>query len=441
MLTLRRPLFLGVCLVIALLTKADPDSAHEYSRLGTVESIVDRGTYRLDDSIFIGTVDKIERDGHFYSHQLPLLATIEAPVYWVLHLPGTRFNNRGRSLMTFMFSLCTNGLALAVTVLVFARILALAGVERHRDLLSFLLPFGTWLLPYGIVSNNHGISGLLVAWLVLLLLSVEWRGATPARTLAIGGVLGLLGTIELLPIVSFVPLTLVNLSTRRDLDRRGWLLCVLGLIVPLLAHAIINIRITGDIVPAGFHYELFRYEGSVFDDSSLTGTIKYDSWQAFSTYAWQSLFADKAFFTFAPLALAGVAAGFISWRWWSCARGVHLVLLGSILTSLIVALLTTNNYGGEAVGFRHAVYLAPAMVILLLPWIDHRASRARVNAVIALAAVSMLVMLVFAVRKPWSVLTLSKAPSVIREQSTWDQYVPIIGKIVHGDWVRERAFR
>src|SRR5690242_4794660 len=123
-----RRLFLGTMLVLALLTKTDPQSAHEFSRLATVESLVERGTYQIDDSIFIGTVDKIQRNGHFYSHQPPLLATLEAPIYWMLHLPGTRFNNRGRFLMTYAFSLLTNGVAFAMTVLIFARILALVGV-------------------------------------------------------------------------------------------------------------------------------------------------------------------------------------------------------------------------------------------------------------------------------------------------------------------------
>ena len=37
--------------------------------------------------------------------------------------------------------------------------------------------------------------------------------------------------------------------------------------------------------------------------------------------------------------------------------------------SLAAAILTTNNFGGGAVGFRHATYLAPAMLVFLLPWI------------------------------------------------------------------------
>ena len=203
-----RRLFLLTLVAVALFTKTAPGSAHEYSRFGTVESLVERGTLQLDDSIFIGTVDKIFRDGHYYSHQPPLLAVIEAPVYWVLRTPGIRFNNRGRFLITYLFILLTNGVALALTVVVFARLLELSGVPPPaRDLWAVLLVAGTWLLPYGLVSNNHGISALLTAVLIWQLLLVEWRGVTTARAAAIGAAVGLLVAIELLPVVSFLPLT------------------------------------------------------------------------------------------------------------------------------------------------------------------------------------------------------------------------------------------
>ena len=74
-------LVVGTWLFVALLTKTLPDSEHEYSRLGTVESIVKRGTYELDNSSFATTRDRIFRNGHYYSHQAPLLATLEAPVW------------------------------------------------------------------------------------------------------------------------------------------------------------------------------------------------------------------------------------------------------------------------------------------------------------------------------------------------------------------------
>lgn len=424
-------LLLSAWLVAALLTKTVPESAHEFSRLGTVDSLVERGTYQLDDSIFIGTLDKILSNGHYYSHQPPLLSTLESPVYWVLHLPGMRFNNRTRELTVFAFALLTNGLALALTVVVFGLLLGLAGVAPPaRDFYAFALPLGTWLLPYGVVTNNHGVSGLLLAVTAYQLLAIEWRGATAARCGWLGAVLGLLAAIELLPLVSFVPLTIAFLWMRSDVKRAEWRAFAVGLAVPLLAHALINIQITGDVIPAGFHHELFNYPGSVFDESSLSGSVKHDSPAALADYALRALLAGKGYFTFAPVLAVGLVAGVAGWRWWARARGAHLVLLGGTVLSLAASLLMTNNFGGGAVGFRHATYLAPAMLALLLPALANRGPSARAGgyAIGAVAVVSMVLMLLFEVKQPWPNSTFPEA-----EVGSWQNYFPIVAKVVSGN--------
>ena len=422
-----RALLVGSLLAIALLTKTTPESAHEYSRLGTVESLVERHTFQLDDSTFIDTLDKIYRDGHYYSHQPPLLALIEAPVYWGLRLPGLRFNNRARLVLTYLFSLLTNGLALVLTVVVFHKILDLGGVAPPaRDVYAVLLPFGTWLLPYGLVANNHGISGLLLAITIYLLLKIEWHGATINRVLGAGLALGLLSAIELLPLVSFLPLAIVYFLRRRDLDLRMWLALAAAVGIPLVAQAAANVSITGDVIPAGFHHELFNYPGSAFDDSTLSGRIKYDSLGAAAGYAWASLVAGKGYFTFAPILALGVIAAVASWRWWARARGVYLVLIGGTLVSLIASIVTTNNFGGGAVGFRHATYLAPAMLTLLLPWLAGPARPLKM-AVTVVAVLSMVSMIVFASPKPWSPLTVDRAAV-----GQWSDYVPLPARLIDG---------
>jgi hypothetical protein len=263
-------------------------------------------------------------------------------------------------------------------------------------------------------------------------LLIQWQGTTRWRALAIGAVLGLLVAIEILPVVSFVPLTLIYLLSRRDREMRAWLLCALGVAIPLTAHAVLNVPITGDVIPAGFHTELFEFDGSGFDQSSLTGTLKHGSFGAAIGYASQSLFTVKGFFVFAPLCLAGLIAGILGWRWWwARARGVYVVLIGGTAISLGVALAMTNNLGGSAVGFRHAAYLSPAFAVLVLPWLaDPSPARRRLAIVVTVAAVSAVVLLIFAVREPWFGLTLSAAPV-----GSWDQYVPFIARLVHGDLV------
>jgi hypothetical protein len=418
----------GTWLVVALLTKTLPDSEHEYSRLGTVESIVKRGTYQLDDSSFPFTRDRILNNGHYYSHQAPVLATLEAPVFWALQLTGIGFNNRGRELTTYLFSLLTNGVALVLTVLVFSYLFELAGIRSPaREWLAVVLPMGTWLLPYGVTNNNHGISALLLTVVAYLLLRIDWHGATPRRCLALGAALGLITVIEYLPLVSFLPLTIIYLAVRRDLTASAWRAFAAALAVPLLAHSAINLHITGDVIPAGFHTELFDYPGTGFEPRELTGSIKYDSVSAAGAYAWQSLFAGKGYFTFAPVLALGLAMGVAGWRWWGRARGPHLVLLAGTAASLGASLLTTNNFGGAAVGFRHATYLAPAMLVLLLPIIagHGRAARAATYAVAMASGLSATVLLLFAVKQPWTPLYVTSGSI-----ATWDWYFPVVPMVI-----------
>ena len=427
-------LFLGSWLVIAAMTKTTPHSAHEYSRLGTVESLVERGTYQLDDSIFITTLDKIYRGGHFYSHQTPLLATMESPVYGLLRLSGARFNNSGRLVLTYFFALFTNGVAFALTVIVFARILALEGVARPgRYVFAVILPLGTWLLPYALVANNHGISGLLLACVIYLLLRLTRDGITMRRAIALGASLGLLVAIEVLPAVSFAPLIVLYLLTRRDMTVPLWSGFAAAVMVPIVTQSLINIRITGDVIPAGFHHELFNYPGSPFTAQELTGTPKHASASDLLGYTWRALFSTVGHFTFAPVLLLGLMAGLIDSRWWRArAPGVHLVLVAGVIASLAAALITTNQFGGAAVGFRHAVYLAPAFLVLLLPWLTMPASSHwKPLTAVAAAIASAMSMLLFAASNPWSALTLDTA-----SMASPRAYAPVIAHLFDGTLLR-----
>jgi hypothetical protein len=417
-------------LLIALVTRTSPISAHEWSRLATVESLVERQTYELDGSSFADTRDKIFNRGHFYSHQPPLLATIEAPVYAVLHAAGLRFSNNAPFNWAFyLFVLFTNGLAFALTVVVLDRVFALVAIPgRARAFYALMLPLGTWLLPYGAVSDNHGVSALLLAFAIYLLLAIETHGAGLWRYGLLGGAMGLVSVIEVLPLVSFVPLVAVHLASRAD--ARGpanLLVTAVAFLLPLLAHAALNIPITGDVIPAGFHFELFNYPGSPFDASTLSGDVKMRPAGELFTYANEAMFTHKGFFTLAPVMLIGLLAGILGWTWWRRFRGVHLVLVGGTVASLAVSLLTTNNFGGVAVGFRHATYLAPAFVILLLPVLASRQwARAAASAIGLVAGGSAVVLMVYAVRWPWEDLVFP----LNKPLGPWQSYMPVVGHLL-----------
>ena len=210
-------LFLASWLPILLITRTAPSVDHELSRLGTVEGIVERHSFSLEESRFRTSGDKILYEGHYYSHQPPLLPILESPVYWVLRQFDLHFwNSAPFDLAYFLFTAFTNGAALAGTVVVLDAIWRGFGVSSGVSLwCAVALPLGTWLLPYGVVTNNHGVSAFLLACLAWLLMQIDF-GRADVRTIgALGITLGLLVAIEAIPIVSFLPRPLLLCSTGR----------------------------------------------------------------------------------------------------------------------------------------------------------------------------------------------------------------------------------
>ena len=79
---------LGAALLFAATLNARQlQSANDRSRWCTVWSLVERGTYQIDEidkKSGWTTIDKVLHDGHLYSSKPPLQSTAVAGVYWVL---------------------------------------------------------------------------------------------------------------------------------------------------------------------------------------------------------------------------------------------------------------------------------------------------------------------------------------------------------------------
>src|SRR5512138_2390469 len=78
-------LFIVFFLLWAYLTKVDTHSWQEESRMATVQTLAEQGTFIIDRTEFNRTGDKVFIDGHFYSDKTPLLSVSAAGLYSVLH--------------------------------------------------------------------------------------------------------------------------------------------------------------------------------------------------------------------------------------------------------------------------------------------------------------------------------------------------------------------
>src|SRR4030095_5105204 len=78
-------LALGYFCICVALTQHVPRSWNDISRVEAIESLVERGTWAIDDSPWRDrTADKILLDGKFYSDKMPLLSWVTAGAYFIL---------------------------------------------------------------------------------------------------------------------------------------------------------------------------------------------------------------------------------------------------------------------------------------------------------------------------------------------------------------------
>lgn len=207
---------IAVASLVALASARDYAGGwNDGSRLATVESLVDRHTLAIDDSIFVrsaasadapnpyapgdellrtkGTQDKLLINGHYYSDKSPLPAFWLAAWYALLrHLTGLTAHEHPR-LFCYLMTVLSSGIAYVLCVWSVWRLALRHALPMATcALLAASLGLATVAPVYARQVNNHI---LLLAVVSLLVLALDQRGAMYP---AIAGTLAGLGyTLDL----------------------------------------------------------------------------------------------------------------------------------------------------------------------------------------------------------------------------------------------------
>jgi hypothetical protein len=161
-------------LIWALSIHSRAYSSNDASRLASIDSLVERGTWAIDESRFL-TVDKIKIGDHFYSDKPPLLSYVGAGLYSILHqtlgltlqpdgCDALRSPTHCRAALEtaeadWAYSLLTLLLVSSPATLILVLVYRLAHGRGFGNAgsLAFitLLGLGTALWPYSTVFTNH----------------------------------------------------------------------------------------------------------------------------------------------------------------------------------------------------------------------------------------------------------------------------------------------
>lgn len=401
-----RLIFLLVLVAVGA-THRSSGSWNDDSRMATIQSLVEFHSLVIDHSDFVGTGDKVNIDGHFYSEKPPIPAIIGALIYLPLHAAGIDLHP-GTNVAYFLITLLSIGGCWIGGTLAFFGALRFTGLDPEQRLLATLtLAFGSLYFTWATTFNNHEMAaGCLATGFYALLRGRFGEGSIP-HNLAIAGLfLSFAGTADI-PTATFYATFL--LYVLRDPGLRRYSAYYLSpLSVTVLPALVLNFSIHHSIVPVQIVHSYFEYPGSPWHGSAALSGMKTNPWSFVGSYGLQTLISEKGFLVYNPfLVIASWGLGREIVR-----RGPFRYEAMAIAVSsgciLLYYWIMTDNFAGWSYSIRWFIPLLPLLSFFLFPFFQ--AWDARRRAVFnGLLGVSVLIAGVGAIN-PWSALVYDNAP-------------------------------
>lgn len=351
------------------------------SRLATVYSLTEHGTFTIAQTprdgtnpFEPGTVDKVAAGGRIISSKPPVLPLLMTAEYLALRATfGWDLNDPEDVLrIVYVMTLTFVGLAQVVILVLFLYASRWATEDRLISTVALAtLAFGTQLWGYSTTFNNH-LPGTAMALLAVYLAVGMGQGRlTPSawRFWLFGLAAGLTLTVDL-PAAVFPFLAALYVLWRFPAKVLTW--GVAGLLLPLLIHGVVLWSVTGSPLPVQMHKSMYFYEGSYWRYPIGVDALHEPK----GTYLFHMTFGRKGIFSLYPILLIG-AAGFLGALTLPGVRQRGAILAGGVGTIILGAyyVLTTNNYGGAAYGFRWFIVAMPVLMWMGVPLLEQARTR------------------------------------------------------------------
>jgi hypothetical protein len=355
-------------------------SANDRSRWCTVWSLVERGTFAIDEIIRQpgwDTIDKVRYHGHFYSSKPPLLPVLTAGIYRGLK------QTAGLDLLS-----ATHETVHAVLLIVnwfpwiVALVLLAALVERYgrsdwsRLFVLIAAAFGTFLTTFLTTFNNHTVAATSVVFALYPALGILLEDRRGGWRFALAGFWGAFAVCNELPACAFGAALFFMLV--RKAPRQTLAVFVPAALVPLGAFFYTNWLCTGGLMPfyasfgaAANDYYKYVFEGIPSYWMNPSAIDRGESSAA--VYFLHCTIGHHGIFSLSPIFLL-TAAGWVTLRRNRSAPLAGVSLLGLVMTAWLLAfyLLQTKsyNYGGVTSGLRWSFWLIPLWLLGLVPVLD-----------------------------------------------------------------------
>lgn len=417
---------LGAALLFsATLNARQLQSANDRSRWCTVWSLVERGTYRIDEidkKPGWTTIDKVLHDGHLYSSKPPLQATAVAGVYWIVKQTLGLDLLRQTADTTRLILLIVNWLPMVMSFVVLARLLARSSEHLTARLIA-LATFccGSLVIGYATTLNNHSVAAMCLVFALAPMLRILSDGSLRGLDFAQVGFWAAMVCCHELPAALFGVASFILLVRKSVPQTAKWF--VPAALVPLIAYFVTNYLATGGWKPFYLYYgtEKYLYEIDGVKSYWHTPHGMDQNLDSPLTYLFHCVIGHHGIFSLSPIFLLAIAPAF-RMKWLSGSRLRPAIVLGGALSVAVLGFYLTRtanyNYGGNTFGLRWMIWLTPFWVLAIVPTLERFTVR-RAGLVCSLVLLGISVYSAeSATRDPWSSSWLFQQ----MEQAGWIDY-------------------
>ncbi len=357
-------------------------SANDRSRWETVWSLVERGTFQIDEIDAApgwGTIDKVRHEGHYYSSKPPLQSTLVAGVYWcVKRLTGWNLTDNTAEVSRLIL-LIVNWLPQVLSLIVIAML-----VERYarRDFGKlFVLAVASWatlLGPFTSSLNNHSPAAICVVLALYPLLRVITDGERQKRLFALAGFFA--ATTFTLELPAALLVVVFGAMLLKADSKRTLTVFVPAALIPIVAFAALNCVVTGSLSPFyssyGSEKYIYEHEGVPSYWSNPQGLDR--NLDSPLMYFVHCTIGHHGLLSLTPVWLLTLI-GWLGWRRWPECRQRTMLIVGAGLTAVVFGFYLTRtqnyNYGGNSIALRWMLWLSPLWLVAMIPVFDAWGSR------------------------------------------------------------------
>jgi hypothetical protein len=368
-------------------------SSNDRSRWLTVRALVEKGTYEIDD--FIGlpnwdSIDKVQhrgRDGqlHLYSSKPPLLSTLLAAPYWLIHrLTGATLGTHPYEIGRFLL-LCVNIVPLVCMVVLVARLAERFGqTDWGRIFVVAVATLGTFLSTFATVLNNHVVAAVCATVALYAVVQIRCAGKEHLGWFVVAGLTAALAAATELPALSLLVLLGLYLFIKAPRGTTfGFIPAALLVVVAFFAT---NYVAHNSLRPPYAHRSATDSEDNWYEYTyEVNGKQRQSYWltpqgidkgePCRGSYALHVLVGHHGIFSLTPVWLLSIV-GACLWLWRGPGQIRELTILVVLLTVICLAFYIglrpqqDRNYGGMTSGFRWMFWFAPLWLLVMLPAAD-----------------------------------------------------------------------